>query len=102
MHKNGLKVWMGHIQNEKQIFVQKQLINKSSIQKLFILQKYHLFRVNYESFSNLCDGWSKKKGYFQLKTIVWRFYLSITASFTSSSALLSAHTYTASYTPEFH
>ena len=32
---------MGHMQNEKQIFVQKQLINKSSFQKLFSLQKSH-------------------------------------------------------------
>ena len=51
---------MGHMQNEKQIFVQKQLINKSSFQKLILL-KYHLFWLNYESFSNLCEGSSKKK-----------------------------------------
>ena len=25
------------------------------------MQKYQLFRVNYESFSNLCEGWSKKR-----------------------------------------
>ena len=30
---------MSHMLNEKQIFVQKQLINKSSFQKFFILQK---------------------------------------------------------------
>ena len=77
---------MGHMQNGKQIFVQKQLINKSSFQKLFILQKYHLFCLNYESFSNLCEGWSKKDSLKHL----WRFYLPAIVSFTFSSVLLSA------------
>ena len=53
---------MDHMQNEKKIFVQKQLISKSIFQKLVILQKYHLFWLNYDFFSNLCEGWSKNKG----------------------------------------
>ena len=90
---------MDHMQNEKKIFVQKQLISKSIFQKLVILQKYHLFWLNYDFFSNLCEGWSKNKG--SLKHL-WRFYLPIIASFTFSSALLSADIYIASYPPEFH
>ena len=89
---------MGHMQNEKHVFVQKQLINKSSFQKPFILQKFHL----YESLSNLCEGWSNKKRFISSLKHLWRFYLPIIASFTFSSALLSADTYIASYPPEFH
>ena len=67
---------MGHMQNEKQIFVQKQLINKSSFQNLFILQKHNLFWLNYnESFSNLCEGWLKKRVISSLKHL-WRKILS--------------------------
>ena len=54
---------MGHMQNEKQFFVQKQLTKAAF--KNFLFYKNILFWLNYDKpFSNLCEGWSKKKGSF--------------------------------------
>ena len=55
---------MGHAHagNEKKLFLakkpqQKQII---SFQNFFILSKYHMFRVSYESFSMLGDVFCQK------------------------------------------
>ena len=54
---------MCHMQNKKQVFVQKQLrkvVHKLS--KTFYFTTYQLLQLNYESFSNLCEsffGWKK-------------------------------------------
>ena len=62
---------MGHMQNEKQVFVQKQLTKADQkLSKTFYFTTYHLAQLNYESFSNLCEGFWPKKGHFQLKTPV--------------------------------
>ena len=62
---------MGHMQNEKQVFVQKQWTKANhKFSKTFYFTTYQLFWLNYESFSNLCEGFLAKKGHFQLKTPV--------------------------------
>ena len=104
--KKGLSVWMGHIQNEKEDFMQKQLTKAyHKLWKTFYFTTYQLFLLNCESFSNLCEGLLVKKRVISSLKHVRRFrlfYLPITASFTFSSALLSADTCVASYLPEFH
>ena len=63
---------MGHMQNEKKVFVQKQLTKAGhKLSKTFYFTTYQLFRLNYESFSNLCERFfGQKNGHFQLKTPV--------------------------------
>ena len=98
--------WMGHMLNEKQVFVQKNLTKADqNLSKTFYFTACQLFWLNYEFFSNLCEGFSAKKGViFSLKHL-WRFYLfylPFIASFTFSSALLFADTYITIYPLEFH
>ena len=51
MHKKGLSVSMGHVQNEKQVFVQKQLTKADhKLSKTFYFTTYQLLQLNYESF----------------------------------------------------
>ena len=55
---------MGHMQNKKQVFVQKQLTKADhKLSKTFYFRTYQLF-LNYESFSNMCEGFSAKKRSF--------------------------------------
>ena len=62
---------------KKKIFlaeIKKQII---SFQKVFILSKYHMFWLNYESFSILSDVFCQKVS-FPAKTAVltvWQFFL---------------------------
>ena len=56
---------MDHMQNKNQIFVQKQLTNADhKLSKTFYFTTFQLFGLNYESFSNLCEGFLAKKGLF--------------------------------------
>ena len=51
MHKKGLSVLMGHVQNEKQVFVQKQLTKADhKLSKTFYFTTYQLLQLNYEFF----------------------------------------------------
>ena len=62
MHKKWLSVCMGHMLNEKQVFVQKQLTKPDyKLSKPFYFTTYQLFWLNYESFSNLCEGFFGQK-----------------------------------------
>ena len=96
---------MDHMQNKKQIFVRKQLINADhNFQKLFMLQLINCFSWIMNRFLICVRVFSQKRVISSLKHL-WRFYLfrlPTTASFTFSSALLSVDTYIASYRPEFH
>ena len=51
--KNGVP--MGHAQNQKTTFLQKQQNQIISFTKLLILSKYHTFWLSYECFSIFCD-----------------------------------------------
>ena len=46
---------MGHAQNKKPFFSQKQQKQILSFQNIFILTKYHVFWLSYECFSILCN-----------------------------------------------
>ena len=62
---------MDHMQNKKQIFVRKQLINADhNFQKLFILQLINCFNWIMNRFLICVRVFSPKKGHFQLKTPV--------------------------------
>ena len=63
---------MGHMQNKKQVLVQKQLTKADhKLSKTFYFTTYQLFQLDYESFSNLCEGFlGQKKDHFQLNTPV--------------------------------
>ena len=65
MYKKGLSVRMDHMQKGKQVFVQKQLTKADhKFSKTFYFTTYQLFWLNYESFSNLCEGFLAKKRSF--------------------------------------
>ena len=65
MHKKGVRVWMGHMLNKKQVSVQKQLTEADhKLSKTFYFTTYQVFWVNYESFLNLCEGYLAKKRSF--------------------------------------
>ena len=56
---------MAHMQNKKQVFVQKQLTKADrKLSKTFYFTIYQPFWLNYESFPNLCEGFLAKKGSF--------------------------------------
>ena len=56
---------MGHMQNEKQVFAQKLLTEADHrLSKTFYCITYQMFWLNYESFSNLHEGFLAKKGSF--------------------------------------
>ena len=97
---------MGHMQNEKQVSVQKKLTKADhKLSKTFYFTTHQLFRLNYEYFSNLCEGFLDKERVISSLKHLWLFYLfylPIIVSFTFSPALLSADTYIVSYPPEFH
>ena len=76
MREKGLSVWMGHMQNQQQVFVQKQLAKADhKLSKTFYFRTYQLFRLNYEFFSNLCEGFLAKKMVISSLKHLWRFYL---------------------------
>ena len=61
---------MGHAQNKKQFFFQKQQKQILSFQNLFILTKYHLFWLSYECFSILRNAFLLKSAISSSHTAV--------------------------------
>ena len=68
---------MGHVQNERAIFFGRNNEQIFSFQKLFILSKYHMFWLSYESFSICVMFFFIKKESFSAKTAVSNIYLSL-------------------------
>ena len=58
LHRKG--IIMGQAQNKKLFFFQKKQKQIISFQKFFILSKYQMFWLSYESFSILSDVFVKK------------------------------------------
>ena len=96
---------MDCMQNEKQVFVQKQLTKADNkLSKTFYFTINWLLQLNYESSSNFSEGFlAKKRIISSLKFyIFYLFSLPIIATFIFSFPLLSADTFIARYPPEFH
>ena len=62
-------VIMGYARNENHFFRGRNNKQIMSFQKLFIISKYHMFWLSYESFSMLGDVFLSKKCHFQLKQL---------------------------------
>ena len=66
--QKGLSVWRGHMQNEKQVFVQKQLTKADhKLSKIFILQPINCFSWIMNLFLICVRDFLAKKGSFPAK-----------------------------------
>ena len=68
---------MDHAQYEGQLFL-TEITGTDQQMKLFILSKYHMLLLSYESFSILSDVFFSKKFHFQLKQLCVPVYKLLT------------------------